>query len=317
MTTTSPAGHPRRNRSIDDHTPTSVRVVIVLYGNTLDQVWRCVRALHRSVEHALDDTDSPLAVVRIDIGDCSNQALISPADLDDMRRMLDDRVNVEYCWFGRNFGHSAGSNALARNAKEDALLFLNPDTYVAPNLVSTLVRAMRKGDVAAADARQIPCEHPKWFDPVIGDQSWASGACLLVRTSFFREVGGFDAETFPSYVNDVDLSWRLRLHGGRVVHEPKAVVFHDKRLDTSAGVRPTPTEIHDGLLGRLLLATKYDRDDIVSETIDLVERHGTTEQQRAVREFERRRNAKELPRRITNASSIAQFIEGEYGPRRF
>jgi GT2 family glycosyltransferase len=317
VTTVGNTQHNSQTRSVDDATPTSVCVAIVLYENSLEEVWRCLRALHRSAEHALDDPQLPLAALRINIGDCSDQSLIGREDLEAIRSTLDSRITVDYSWFGRNLGHSAGSNALADQAPEDALLFFNPDTYAAPNLVEMLVRAMRRSDIAAVDARQLPCEHPKWFDPVVGDQSWASGACLLVRTLFFREVDGFDAETFPSYVNDVDLSWRLRLHSGRVVHEPKAVVFHDKRLDRFADVRPTSIELHEGLLGRLLLATKYDRDDIVSQTVDVVREHGTTEQRRAVREFERRRSFDQLPQRIANASAVAEFTDGEYGHRRF
>src|SRR5699024_4455364 len=139
----------------------------------------------------------------------------------------------------------------------------------APNLLSSLVGALRQPNTAAVAARQIACEHPQCLDPVVGDQSWASGTCLLGRASYCHAVGGFDSETFPSYVNGVELSGRLRLHGGRIMHAPKAVVFHDKRLDKHARVRPTPIELYEGLLGRLLLATKYDRDDIVSQTIEL------------------------------------------------
>lgn len=317
MTAVDIADQSGLTRSVDDHTPTSICVAIVLYENSLEEVWRCLRALHRSAEHALNDLQLPLVAVRISIGDCSNQPLIGRDDLQAIRGAVDSRIAVHYSWFGRNLGHSAGSNTLADQAPEDALLFFNPDTYAAPNLVATLISAMRSADIAAVDARQVPCEHPKWFDPVVGDQSWASGACLLVRTPFFREIDGFDANTFPSYVNDVDLSWRLRLHSGRVVHEPKAVVFHDKRLNKRAEVHPTSIEMHEGLLGRLLLATKYDRDDIVTQTVDLVQEHGTTEQRRAVREFERRRNGEQLPQRIADASTVAEFTDGEYGRRRF
>jgi hypothetical protein len=115
----------------------------------------------------------------------------------------------------------------------------------------------------------------------------------------------------------VDLSWRLRLAGGKVVHEPNAVVFHDKRLVESATVRPTQIELYEGLLGRLLLATRFSRDDVVAETVELVTAHGSTEQQRAVAEFERRRRDKTLPDALSGADRVADFLDGEYGRRRF
>jgi GT2 family glycosyltransferase len=304
-------------RSADDATPTSLRVAIVLYENSLEDLWRCVRSLTRSIERAFTDLPAPPNVVAISIGDCSDQPVIGEPDLRELCRLADERVRIEYDWFGRNHGHSAGCNRLAADAAEDALLLLNPDCYVSPRLVPKLLRTLKDPSVTMADARQIPCEHAKWYDPVVGDQSWASGACLIVRTPWFRQADGFDAATFPSYVNDVDLSWRIRLAGGRVVHQPRAVVFHDKRLTRTAGVEPTRIELYEGILGRLLLATRYARPDVVDETLRLVREHGTSEQLRAVREFERRRDRHELPARIEDADLVAEFIDGEYGKRRF
>lgn len=299
-------------RSVDDHTPTSVCIAIVLYHNSLDEVWRCVRAVRASVNQVLTSGRPPLTTIQIRIGDCSDHPLVSEGDIRAIRADLDPRVAVSYQWFANNLGHSAGSNVLAQNAAEDALLFLNPDTYMAPTSLAALLSSLRDPHVSAVDARQIPCEHPKAYDPIVGDQSWASGACLLVRSSRFHEVAGFDAETFPSYVNDVDLSWRLRLQSGRVVHQPRAVVFHDKRLDKNAGVQPTRTELYQATLGRLLLATKYSRSDIVTDTIKLVEDHRNPNQLRAVLDFERRRSSGALPAAVPEGNNVAQFIDGDY-----
>lgn len=287
----------------------------MLYHNSLDELWRCVRAVRHSVDHALADAQSALGVIRISMGDCSDWPTLSDDDVNAFRADLNPRVSVSYQWFAKNLGHSAGANALARNATDDALLFLNPDTYMAPTSLTALLRSLRDPCVSAVDARQIPCEHPKAYDPTAGDQSWASGACLLVRSSRFHEISGFDAETFPSYVNDVDLSWRLRLHNGRVVHQPRAAVFHDKRLDKNACVQPTKTELHQALLGRLLLATKYGRPDIVAQTLELVEAHGGPKHLLAAQDFEQRRNRGVLPNAVPGGDGVAQFVDGEYASK--
>ncbi|MEU4740012.1 hypothetical protein AB0G02_06025 [Actinosynnema sp. NPDC023658] len=294
--------------------PSTLRVAIVLYGNPLGEIWRCVRAVNRAAELAIDRAG--LRSVAIAVGDCSDAPLVSDAEGEHLRSSVAGGVSLTYRWFGANLGHSAGSNALAEGATEDAVLFLNPDSYVAPTLLVHLLGSLRDPRVAAADARQVPCEHPKHFDPRTGEQSWASGACLLVRTPAFHAVGGFDAEWFPSYVNDVDLSWRLRARGDRVVHQPRAVLFHDKRLDAEAHVRTTAIEPYEGILGRLMLATKYGRPDIVTETVDVLRVHGSDEQRRALDEFERRRAADRLPVPV-RADGVAEFIDGEYGRRRF
>jgi GT2 family glycosyltransferase len=48
---------------------------------------------------------------------------------------------------------------------------------------------------------------------------------MLVRKNAFDLVGGFDSKFF-AYVEDVDLSWRLRLRNFKVVYEPAAKVAH-------------------------------------------------------------------------------------------
>lgn len=310
---------PGPHRSHDDATPTSVRVVIVLFSNELAEIWRCLRSVARTAQHALDQPRLGLTRIAVQLGDCSDRALLRPGDVDDLTSSLDleGRGSLRYRWFGQNLGHSAGCNELAAGAAEDALLLLNPDTYAAPTLLAQLLAALREPAVLAADARQIPCEHPKFYDPVSGDQSWASGACLLVRTSSFREVGGFDATTFPSYVNDVDLSWRLRAGGGRIVHQPRAVVFHDKRLNHAAQVQPTASELYSGALGGLLLATKFGRPEVARQTAAAIVAHGSSEQQRAVRRFEQLRAENQLPEHHPSGAQVAEFVAGDYGPRRF
>jgi GT2 family glycosyltransferase len=51
------------------------------------------------------------------------------------------------------------------------------------------------------------------------------GASLLLRSSLLADIGGFD-ERFFAYYEDIDLSWRARLRGWRVVYAPSAVVRH-------------------------------------------------------------------------------------------
>lgn len=54
---------------------------------------------------------------------------------------------------------------------------------------------------------------------------WATGAALLVRTSLFRKVGGLDARFF-AHMEEVDLCWRLRSRGWKIVCIPQSVVYH-------------------------------------------------------------------------------------------
>lgn len=56
------------------------------------------------------------------------------------------------------------------------------------------------------------------------------GACTLVRSDLFAEIGGFD-EGIDVLLDDVSLSWRTHLAGARVLVAPAARVRHLEALD--------------------------------------------------------------------------------------
>ena len=53
----------------------------------------------------------------------------------------------------------------------------------------------------------------------VRDVFFVSNAAMLVRADLFHELGGFDAATFPGS-DDLDLCWRGRLAGARVLVAP-------------------------------------------------------------------------------------------------
>jgi len=54
---------------------------------------------------------------------------------------------------------------------------------------------------------------------------WASGACFFVKASVFHEMGGFDEDLF-SHQEEIDLCWRMKLKGYKVMYCPGAEVLH-------------------------------------------------------------------------------------------
>lgn len=139
----------------------------------------------------------------------------------------------------------------------------------------------------------------------------------MVRGDFFRLVDGFDAQHFPSYVNDVDFSWRLRAQGYKVVHRPRAVIFHDKRLDGRGIVAPTATESFASNLARLILAQKAGREDVLEEALTTLRASSHEIHQRALAEYERLKEAGALPPKVRGLQAVADFRDGDYGERRF
>ena len=54
---------------------------------------------------------------------------------------------------------------------------------------------------------------------------WVSGACLLVRSSVWKQLGGLD-ERFFAHMEEIDLCWRMQLRGWSVWMVPESFVYH-------------------------------------------------------------------------------------------
>lgn len=54
---------------------------------------------------------------------------------------------------------------------------------------------------------------------------WASGACMVVRSSIWRKLGGLD-ESFFAHMEEIDFCWRAQLAGYQVWAVPQSHVFH-------------------------------------------------------------------------------------------
>ena len=67
----------------------------------------------------------------------------------------------------------------------------------------------------------------------VRDVFYVTTATMLVRTDLFAELGGFDPATFPGS-EDLDLCWRARLAGARVLVAPDARVAHREAAEERA-----------------------------------------------------------------------------------
>jgi GT2 family glycosyltransferase len=123
-------------------------------------------------------------------------------------------------------GFGEGINYLFKSVMpEPYFLCLNPDTLLDGKAISALTKRFDLKTSGIIEAQQWPSEHPKEHDQETGHTPWASGACALMSSQMFSEIGGFDALYFL-YCEDVDISWRAWLAGREVVYEPKAKVMH-------------------------------------------------------------------------------------------
>lgn len=293
----------------------SLAVQSVLYGNSAEDIVRAGRAVTNSIKWA--QADGLISAWTLQLGDCSPEAVFTEETLAPLRDAVEAQGGTfGYTVFGENLGSAAGHNRLAPLSDTELLLILNPDAQVAPDAISVLARAVT-GDVGMAEARQVPLEHPKYFEAGTGTTSWASTACALTLREGFDKVGGFDSATFFLYCDDVDYSWQLRLQGYRVVFEPAAAVFHDKRLTITGDWPAGAAEIYYSAEAAILLAHKYSRPDIVKSLISRYSKDGHEAVIKAVAEYKKRQAAGSLPTPVDPEHKVAEFVKDNYAIHRF
>jgi GT2 family glycosyltransferase len=292
----------------------SIAALTVLYGNSPAAVERTVEAFDNSARVAVGE--GLLERLVLAFGDASPEPLLQP---DDVARLAAGTTYVEvtYEFFDENTGTSRGQNRLARSTESDHVLICNPDVIPEGRTMIRLLEALADPAIGLAEAKQQPVEHPKDYDPATGATSWGSGAFSLVRRSAFEGVEGFDEDTFFLYCDDVDLSWRLREAGHGVVTQPSAVVFHDKDLSPAGGWVPTEAERYFSAEAALLLAHKWSRDDVLEDTLALLDASSDEVHRRATAEFRSRRDAGSLAPRRDADHVVGQFVSGNYAPHRF
>lgn len=160
----------------------------------------------------------------------------------------------------RNYGFAEGYNqALHRVGRDyDLYLLLNSDVETPAGWLSPLLDFMSAHPDVAACQPKLRAEHTRshfeyagaaggfidslgypfcrgrLFDTVEEDRGqydevmdvfWATGAALLIRSSIYWQVGGLDGRFF-AHQEEIDLCWRLRSRGHRIVCVPQSVVYH-------------------------------------------------------------------------------------------
>jgi len=293
----------------------SLCVQVVLYNHGESEITRLVRGAAAAARSAVGD--GVLGSVSVAFGDCSAEPLRDEV-LAAAQETLGTAVDgFNYTHFGANLGSAEGHNALFARCVSDLLFVTNPDAYFAPDLFGHLVGCLQNESVGIAEARQLPLEHPKRYDLATGETGWASGACMLLRSATFRELDGFDSETFFLYCDDVDLSWRVRLRGLRILLVPSARVFHDKRLTGAAFVEASGAERYYSAEAALLMAWKWSRPDLAdtwaAELLAGVDPAG----RRAAESFLARRAAGNLPEQIDPEGRVATFVGHDYSKSQF
>lgn len=184
-----------------------------------------------------------------------------------------------------NRGFSAAVNQAIAVAGGELVLLLNPDCFLTPSYIASLLAVFDDATVGSATglllrARGYGIEPASEVDsagirmtrngrhldittrPATRTEVFGvSGAAAMFRMSFLHDVrvdGEVLDEDFFAYREDADVAWRGRLFGWRSMCEPAALAYHVRRVTPEAR-RELPADVNmHSVKNRFLLRIKNE-----------------------------------------------------------
>lgn len=154
-----------------------------------------------------------------------------------------------------NLGFGKANNLAFKQGKSDIVCFLNIDTEVFPNTFNELKHSVESSGEKFVlwEFRQFPYEHPKFYNILTGETSWSSGAAFAIKRNIYHEVNGFDEKIFM-YAEDVDLSWRIRSEGYKLMYCPSVTINHYSYENAN---QVKPNQYINSIINNLLLRYRF------------------------------------------------------------
>lgn len=165
-----------------------------------------------------------------------------------------------------NLGFIGSCNRGAERASGEFIVMLNNDTQVMDGWLDALLETFeRHPDTGMVGARLVypdgrlqeaggivfrdgsgwnygkgdVADRPEY--QFVRETDYCSGACIMLRTDLFRELGGFDGHFAPAYYEDTDLAFRIRQKSLKVRLQPAATIVHHEGVssgtDLSSGIK--------------------------------------------------------------------------------
>jgi GT2 family glycosyltransferase len=157
-----------------------------------------------------------------------------------------------------NYGFTGGYNRVLEHVDADYYILLNSDVEVSPGWIMPVINLMESDPLIAAAAPKILAYHQKdhfehagaaggfidsygypfcrgrIFYEIEEDKGqyqqsdevfWATGAAMFIKKQCWHDAGGFD-ERFFAHMEEIDLCWRLKNMGYKIMYCAESEVFH-------------------------------------------------------------------------------------------
>ena len=157
-----------------------------------------------------------------------------------------------------NLGYAGGYNEALQKIEAKYFAIVNSDIEITPEWLTPIIAIMEKDESIAAVQPRILAEAQRGYYEYAGAAGgfldslgypfcrgrllqkverdtgqyestmpifWASGAALVVRSSAFHDVGGFDADYF-AHQEEIDLAWRFHLKQYKIICCTDSTIYH-------------------------------------------------------------------------------------------
>ena len=211
--------------------------------------WNGKSLLEQFLPYLLKYTNSDFADIIVADNDSSD---------DSLSFIKTNYPSIKIIELDQNFGFAEGYNIALSKIDSEYFVLLNSDVEVSPNWLKPLIETLDNDSNIAAVQPKIRSQRNKSFFEYAGaaggfidkygypfcrgrifdylekdtdqynniiDIFWASGACLVIRSNLYFEVGGLD-KSFFAHMEEIDLCCRLNARGYRLQCIPSSIVFH-------------------------------------------------------------------------------------------
>ena len=214
--------------------------------------WNGAELLRRYLPTVIAGTDDAIAdIIVADNGSTDDSLAVLEQDFPEVKVLK----------FDKNYGFAEGYNLAIEQTMYPYTVLLNSDVRtpqgwlnplldyleahpdvgaVMPKLLHDCDDGKEKFDYAGAaggyiDRHGYPFCRGRIFEYVEEDKGqyddgpksvfWATGACLMVRSQLYHDVGELDKDFF-AHMEEIDLCWRIRLAGNELMMVPASHVYH-------------------------------------------------------------------------------------------
>lgn len=178
---------------------------------------------------------------------------------DDSIHFIENRYpEIKLLTFNRNFGFAEGYNKALQQIESEYYILLNSDVEVTDSWIQPIIELLDSDRKIAACMPKIKDSNNKNYFEYAGaaggyldkygytfcrgrifnvleedrgqyndlkEVFWATGASLFIRAKEFHHSGGFDGKFF-AHMEEIDLCWRLKNRGHRVLSSGQSEVYH-------------------------------------------------------------------------------------------